>query len=243
MIVLMKEQMNTEEQQQFVDNFKIYLQYGYDNTKFIISFDDIWKWIGFARKDPAKRLLLNKFTKNIDFILLHQKVEQNKDTENLENIDFILLLFLAEQNKDTENLENRGGHNKETILLNVDTFKNFCLMASTENAKKIRNYYIKMENIMFQYTQEKLFENQKIILELETNYEKTQNKLNTFIEYDEELFWNENQIDDYNNKNVIYVAFIGIFDNERIYKYGKSEQIYTREFKQHQKLKKSIFYF
>jgi prophage antirepressor-like protein len=65
--------------------------------------------------------------------------------------------------------------------------------------------------------------------------EETQNKLNKFIDYDEELFWNENQINDYNNKNVLYFAFIGIFDNERIYKFGKSEQIYTREFKQHQK--------
>ncbi len=81
---------------------------------------------------------------------------------------------------------------------------------------------------MFQYTNEKL-------RLLESKCIETQNKLNQFIEYDEELFWNENQINNYNNKNVLYIAFIGIFNNERIYKFGKSEQIYTREFKQHQK--------
>jgi hypothetical protein len=113
-------------------------------------------------------------------------------------------------------------------MLNVSTFKKFCMKASTKRADDICNYYLKMENIMFQYTQEKLNESNIKLIE-------TQNKLNNFIDYDEELFWNENQINDYNNKNVIYVAFIGLINNERIYKYGKSEQIYTREFKQHKK--------
>ncbi len=81
---------------------------------------------------------------------------------------------------------------------------------------------------MHRYTKEKLIEAQNNLIE-------TQNALKKVIEYDEELFWNENQINDYNNKNVIYIAFIGIFNSERIYKFGKSEQIYTREFKQHQK--------
>jgi prophage antirepressor-like protein len=71
--------------------------------------------------------------------------------------------------------------------------------------------------------------------ELEKQLTETQNKLNQFIDYDEELFWNDNQINNFDNKNVIYIAFIGIIKNERIYKFGKSEQIYTRDFKQHQK--------
>ncbi len=200
---LMKDQMNTEEQLQFINSFKIYLEYGDDDMKFIIDFDNIWKWVGFTRKDPAKRLLVNKFTENINFIYsnrFHFKVEPI----------------------------NKINRDNEIILLNVSTFKKFCMLASTKRADDICSYYIKMERIMHQYTKEKLAEAQNNLIE-------TQNKLNNFIEYDEELFWNENQINDYNNKNVLYIAFIGIFNNERIYKFGKSEQIYTREFKQHQK--------
>ncbi len=218
LINLMKEELNTEEQQQCVNSFKLYLKYGYDDNKFIINFDDIWKWVGFMRKDPAKRLLISKFTENINFIYqkdVHFKVE-----------------MLLERDK----IKNKNANiNNEVILLNVSTFKKFCIKASTQRADEICDYYIKMEKIMFKYTEEKLIENQIKLQETQNNLLETQKKLSNFIEYDEELFWNENQISDYNNKNVIYIAFIGIINNERIYKYGKSEQIYTREFKQHQK--------
>ncbi len=96
LFILIKEQMNTEEQLQFINSFKMYLKYGNDNTKFIINLDDIWVWIGFSEKGKAKRLLINKFDENIDYILLAQNGKQKFNTKNLEN---------------------RGGHNKESILL------------------------------------------------------------------------------------------------------------------------------
>jgi len=37
----------------------------------------------------------------------------------------------------------RGGHNKETFMLNIDTFKKFCLKAGTKKADEIHEYYIK----------------------------------------------------------------------------------------------------
>jgi hypothetical protein len=215
LLILINKELNTEEQQQFVNNFIIYLKYGNDNTKFIINLDDIWIWIGFDTKGNAKRLLVKKFIENIDYIYYNSASPKRE--------------ALLESNiKST-------AHNKETILFNVDTFKNFCLMASTENAKKIRSYYIKMENIMFKYTEEKLIEYQQQLEKTQNKLNETQNKLNEFIEYDEELFWNENQINDFEDKNVIYLAFIGIFNNERIYKLGRSENVYNREYKQHQK--------
>jgi prophage antirepressor-like protein len=80
------------------------------------------------------------------------------------------------------------------------------------------------------------YELEQQLIEKEKIIEETQNTLNKFIEYDEELFWNENQINKFDNKNVLYLALIGIYNNERIYKFGKTEQIYTRECKQHQKI-------
>jgi prophage antirepressor-like protein len=79
------------------------------------------------------------------------------------------------------------------------------------------------------------YELEQQLIEKDKLIEETQNTLNKFIEYDEELFWNENQINKFDNKNVLYLALIGIYNNERIYKFGKTEQIYTRECKQHQK--------
>jgi hypothetical protein len=37
--------------------------------------DDVWKWIGFSRKDPCKRLIEKHFTRDTDY-MLHNPVEQ-----------------------------------------------------------------------------------------------------------------------------------------------------------------------
>ena len=90
-------------------------------------------------------------------------------------------------------------------MLTVSTFKKFCMKASTTRADDICNYYMKMENIMFQYTEEKLIEYQEKLI-------NTQNILNKFIKNDneDEFFWTENSISDFDNKNVLYLGFIGI---------------------------------
>jgi hypothetical protein len=193
---LIIDKMDSDEQKQFVESFKIYLQYGDDDKKFIIDFDEVWKWVGFSQKVNAKRLLTKKFTQNINFI-------------------FYKGLFLKEE-------PIKQGEN-EIILLNVSTFKKFCMTASTKRADEICDYYLKMENIMHQYTKEKMIE-----------YEK---KIKKYIEVDKdtETFWDENSISYYDNKNVVYIAYIGVYNNEHLYKFGKSEQVYTREFDQHQK--------
>lgn len=51
----------------------------------------------------------------------------------------------------------------------------------------------------------------------------------------ENYFWSQNLITEYNNKNVIYMAYIGIHNNEQLFKFGISEQISVREFDQHKK--------
>jgi len=52
----------------------------YNKTDFVIDLDDVWKWLGFARKDPAKRLLEKHFTRDVDYQLaLHNKVERKNE--------------------------------------------------------------------------------------------------------------------------------------------------------------------
>lgn len=137
-----KANFNNKQQQLFVTSFYCYLNYN-SNNEFVINFNDIWKWLGYSRKDPAKRLLENTFTKNIDYkILLHQSVEQKNDK--------------------------RGGYNKENILLTINTFKKFCLKSDTKKADEIHEYYIKLEEALHEVIHEESNE-LKLLLERKNN--------------------------------------------------------------------------
>jgi phage anti-repressor protein len=96
---------------------------------FVIDLDDVWKWLDFSQKIKAKQMLEKNFTINKDYkLLLYHEVKQTNQT--------------------------KGGHNKETFMLNVETFKKFCLKAGTKKADEIHDYFIKLENIMFEITKE-----------------------------------------------------------------------------------------
>ena len=125
---LMKVQMSTEQEQIFMTSHYLYLQHGSDNTKFVVDFDTVWKSVDFSRRDNAKKLLEKHFIQHIDYNKLAPFSEGASLGEPI-----------------------HGGQNKENILLTVDCFKNFCMLASTPKAKEIRSYYVKMENVMHEY--------------------------------------------------------------------------------------------
>lgn len=109
LLTIIKDKFNDQEQQLFIASFYCYLQYD-SKIDFVIDMDDVWKWLGFSRKDPCKRIIEKHFTKDIDYkILLHQIVEKV-----------------------------HGGHNKERLLMNIETFKSLCLLANTERSKTVR---------------------------------------------------------------------------------------------------------
>jgi hypothetical protein len=116
------------EQQLFLSSFYCYLKYDPKND-FVIDLDNVWKWIEFSNKAHAKTVLTKNFVIDKDYK--------------------VLLTKMGEQKKD-----NRGGHNKEIIMLNIDTFKKFCLKACTKKADEVHDYFIKLENIMFEITKE-----------------------------------------------------------------------------------------
>ena len=109
----------------------LYLQYGSDSTQFVINFDDVWKNVELARRDSAKRILIKNFTEHLDYKIAAPHLG-GAGLANGKNLG-------------------GSGQNKELILLTVDCFKNFCMVAATNKAKEIRTYYIKMENIMHEY--------------------------------------------------------------------------------------------
>lgn len=122
MIDKIKVNFTTYEQQMFISSFYCYLNC--DPVKdFIIDLDNVWKWLGFVQKVNAKRVLEKNF--------------------KLDNDYKISLCQLAKQDEKLH-----GGQNKEIIMLNIDTFKKFCLKSQTKKADEIHEYYIKMEKVL-----------------------------------------------------------------------------------------------
>ena len=123
-----KESFTEEQQQLFISSFYCYLNY-HPRNDFVVDLDNVWQWLGFAQKQKAKILLERHFTLDIDYK--------------------ILLSHMSEQ---VERLH--GGHNKETIRLNIRTFKLFCIKAGTKKAHEIHEYFVKLEETLQEVIQE-----------------------------------------------------------------------------------------
>lgn len=121
-----QDNFNEKEQRFFVANFFAYLNY--DSKKdFVINFDDVWKWVGFTRKDNAKRLLDKYFVPENDFCIKND---------------------CAPPIGGAHPEQGCVGLNKQIILLSVTTFKKFCMKANTKQADEIHDYYIKLEELL-----------------------------------------------------------------------------------------------
>src|SRR5215203_121462 len=98
----MKHEFTEEQQQWYMANMYMYLHY-HPIDEYPINLENIWKIIGFANKWNAKRTLENNFIENDDYTFFIRREES--------------LI---------------GGRPKETIMLNIDTFKNLCMLAKTD---------------------------------------------------------------------------------------------------------------
>ena len=147
----------------------------------IINFDNIWQWLGYNKKSNAKAAFLRHFKENKHFI------------------------FAAEVAAAKISGENRGGHNNETILLTLDTFKQFCMVAGTEKAEKVRIYFTKLERILIETIHEQLVE-----------YQQNHQRL---LSDNERIL-----IANFTGKSVVYIILV----EEFIIKFGWSNKINTR---------------
>ncbi len=143
------------EQQLFLSSFYCYLNYD-SKSDFVINLDDVWKWLGFSQKARAKELIEKNFVVNKDY--KHLLSFEGKQTNTSIN---------------SKEKKQRGGHNKENIMLNIETFKKMCLKANTKKADEVHDYFINLENILFKTTEEECNElkNQLIQAEYSKNKE------------------------------------------------------------------------
>ena len=200
LLTKIQEGFSNFEQQLFVSSFYCYLNYN-SKTDFVVNLDDIWKWIGFGQKVNAKRVLEKYFTLDIDY-------------KNL-------LCQLAKQ--DLEEETKHGGHNKETIMLTVKTFKLFCLKAGTKKADEIHEYYLKMEEIIQDTINE---ESNELKLQLTAKDTEIQNIQKT----SEQLLEDTILLQFPKNTECVYIGSIENTNssNEKLIKFGQSNNLSTR---------------
>ena len=190
LLAKIKANFTDNEQQIFVASFYSFLNYDSTND-FVIDLDDVWKWLGFLNKANSKRLLEKQFIINKDYK--------------------ILLIFADEQKKHV-----KGGHNKETIMLNVETFKKFCMKAGTKKADEIHDYYIRLEKTLQEVIHEESTELKLQLEHSENAREKIREK--TLLEQFA------------NNTQCVYYGLIdNVGDkNEKLIKFGNSNNLKTR---------------
>lgn len=196
-----KETFTETQQQLFVSSFYCYLNY-HPTNDFVIDLDNIWVWLGFSTKQKAKILLEKCFIIDKDYkVLLNLLVKQTNDT--------------------------RGGHNKQTFLLNIRSFKLFCIKAGTEKASEIHEYFIKLEDIMNEIIKEECVE-----LKEKIENQKINNKL------EKELLREKTLIEQFPvNTQCVYYGLIDNTNekNEILIKYGNSNNLQQRV-EQHKKI-------
>ena len=199
-----KENFTNFEQQIFLSSFYCYLNCDSKND-FVIDLDNVWKWIGYNQKVKAKILLENNF------------VEGNDYTKSL-----------SQAGKQTTHT--KGGQNKEKFMLNVVTFKKFCLKAGTKKADEIHDYYIKLEELIQTTINEECIE-----LKLQLTQ---QNQLLENVEKEKEDLKENTILEQFQlNTQCIY---IGLIDNktlgkpnskmyqETVIKFGQSNNLNER---------------
>lgn len=201
-----KNNFNNYEQQLFLSSFYCYLKYDSKND-YVIDLDNIWQWLGFSQKVNAKMLLEKQFTIEKDYkksLLLQQK--QTNQT--------------------------KGGHNKEIFMLNIETFKRFCLKAGTKKADEVHEYFIKLENIMFEITKEESEELKQQLQKIENIKNKEmEEKLIKQKELDNEKFL----LKEYATiGSIVYIIKVKTFENgQYIIKLGESRRGVKDRYNEH----------
>ncbi len=107
--------------------------------EFPVNFDIAWQWLGFTRKDNAKRSLLEcGFEEDVDLLIKE------------------------------ESTESQFGTPEEQIQLTVDCFKMWSMMVGTERGKEVRLYFLQCEK-QLKKLQSKPLADSQVISELSGN--------------------------------------------------------------------------
>jgi phage anti-repressor protein len=197
-----KTSFQESEQQMFISSFYCYLNYD-SKTDFVIDLDNIWSWLGFNKKFNAKRLLEQFF---------------------VEDKDYKSLLLRSEEQTTTGS----GGHNKQSIVLNIHTFKRLCMRAGTKKADEVHEYFIKLEEILHEVLKEESEELRNQLQE-STNRVQALEAQNVNLQHTNELDKQSMLCQQYDKKHLVYIMKLETLDNGHfLIKIGETTDIKSR---------------
>lgn len=94
--------------------------------EFPVDFDDAWHWIGYSTKGNAKAAF--------------------EAAGFVENVDYKVFMI--------NHKNSNGGRPRQKIMLTVEAFKMFCMMAGTQKGREVRLYFLRCETELKQRIQE-----------------------------------------------------------------------------------------
>ena len=194
-----KENFSEFQQQLFVSS--LYCRINYDQTNdFVISLDDIWEWLGFSQKVRAYELLQKNFTLDKDYKKMNKKEKKN----------------------------GRGGHNKDIIMMNIQTFQSLCLKSCTNKSNEIQQYFIKLENLLYNHLQEETVELKNQLLQINVNT-AVQQKRTQELDREKILLREFGK-----NGSIVYIIRVKTFENGNyIIKIGESRKGISQRYNEH----------
>ena len=205
LLIKIKENFTSVEQQHFLSNFYCYLNYDNIND-FVVDVDNIWKWLGFSSKYNLIRILENFFVKNIDYK------------------DFSLC------SEEKQEIGNKGGHNIIKIMLNLKCFKSVCLKAQTTKASKIHEYYLKLETVLFETLKEDSHEFTKTLIQKNAMLEEKDRIIELAIKEKQRAVEKAIVSQFPVNTECIYIGTIENTNEngEKLIKFGHSNDLFSR---------------
>ena len=213
LITKVQNNFNNYEQQMFIASFYCYLKHDYEKD-FVIDLDNVWQWLGFGQKVNAKRVLEKNFTINKDYKLS--------------------LCQLAKQTNSA-----KGGHNKEVFMLNINTFKKFCLKSETKKADEIHDYFIKLEQILQEILQEESNELKQQLLHQSNEFKSLEDlkakEYELKLEQQKILEREKILLKEYATiGSIVYIIKVKMFENKQyIIKLGESRRGVIDRYKEH----------
>jgi phage anti-repressor protein len=115
----------------------------------------------------------------------------------------------------------------EIIMLNIDTFKNLCMMIKTDKGKAIRKYYVKLENIYNKIIKQEIESQKSLLEETESQLATTQRELTKEKTLRNKML--NRRCFDVEDGNYIYIFQDNLNDPNSILKIGQTKNLILRE--------------
>lgn len=120
--------------------------------EFPVDFELAWQWLGYTRKDSAKKKLVRNFALGEDYTLRH----------------------LAESAPD------KGLAHREDIWLSCNCLKEMAMMAGTQKGKEVRRYFLECE-ILGKQAVKTIPRLEQQIRQLQNNFDRLQSQVQKIL--------------------------------------------------------------